>query len=203
MTMPRTNTQIIALNSIRTKPSSEEKLSSRRRLSRKEHTMRDVSSFDDVYYQEGRIGIPFRWESQPGTPKVESRDSPLPPLTPPPSFHSNPISRKPPRKNNIVPALLLPKLNLNKAQFHQSPSRSSCSSSSSSPWSTTSSPLVIPSGTKQRTPPRRSFDSRNMEAEDCESPVSTLCFRAGRSSTHRASRGCTFSIIKLLLGELS
>ncbi|KAK4419842.1 hypothetical protein Salat_2397100 [Sesamum alatum] len=192
--MPRTNPQIIALNSIRTKPSSEEKLSSGRRLSRKEqYTVREMSSLDDVYYQEGRIGIPFRWESQPGTPKVKSRDSPLPPLTPPPSFHSSPISRKPPKKHNIVPALLLPKLNLSKAQ--QSPSRSSCSSSSSYPWSATSSPLVIPAGTKQRSPPRRSFDSRNMEEEDCESPVSTLRFRAGRS------RGCTSSIIKLFLGE--
>ncbi|KAL5825780.1 hypothetical protein ACOSQ3_021843 [Xanthoceras sorbifolium] len=36
------------------------------------------------------VSVPFRWESEPGTPKVRSRENPLPPLTPPPSyFYSN------------------------------------------------------------------------------------------------------------------
>ncbi|KAI3450260.1 hypothetical protein Pfo_006925 [Paulownia fortunei] len=204
MKMPSMNTEVVALDSIRTK-SSEERLSSRR-LSRELPIVVDNSV--DVYYRESSVGIPFLWESQPGTPKIRSRESPLPPLTPPPSFHASPISRKPTKKhpkNNLVPTVLLPRLNLMKNQFHQSPSRST-SSSSSPPWSSSSSPFGTPNESKQSrilSPARLSFDSRfgsRIEEDECESPVSTLCFRAGRS-THGRSRGCSSSIIKLLLGE--
>ncbi|CAN6705340.1 unnamed protein product [Malus baccata var. baccata] len=38
-----------------------------------------------VYYGEAGV-IPFKWESQPGTPKHKFSESSLPPLTPPPSY---------------------------------------------------------------------------------------------------------------------
>ncbi|KAK6163834.1 hypothetical protein DH2020_000698 [Rehmannia glutinosa] len=208
--MASINTEAVALKSIRTK-SSEERLSSRRRLSRDRPIIIDTS-LDGIYYRESSVGIPFLWESQPGTPKlVRSMESPhvvLPPLTPPPSFHSTPISRNPSIKHpktNLVPIVLLPKLNFKKkTQFiHQSSSRSSTSSSSSSPWSSSSSsPFGTPNESKQGrvlSPSRLSSDSRIEEDEIFESPhVSTWCFC---SSTDGMSRGCYASIIKLLLGE--
>lgn len=98
----------------------------------------DNTSFD-VYYGENPVGIPFHWESRPGTPKIETREFYAPPLTPPPSFHRTPISRKPSKKqikNNLITRVLL---KLKKTQYDQyySPTRSSISSSSSA----TSSPI--------------------------------------------------------------
>ncbi|KAK1311676.1 hypothetical protein QJS10_CPA07g01259 [Acorus calamus] len=44
-----------------------------------------------VYYTAASRAVPFHWESQPGKPKVEPPpESKLPPLTPPPSYLSNP-----------------------------------------------------------------------------------------------------------------
>lgn len=77
-----------ALQSIRSKPSQE----IIRLYSRKEFHIVDTSF--DVYYRENPVGIPFLWESRPGTPKIKTREFPLPPLTPPPSFHGTPISKK-------------------------------------------------------------------------------------------------------------
>lgn len=201
------NIENVALQSIRTKPSEEIRLSSRRHLSHEYFPIVDTSF--DVYYRESSVGVPFLWESQPGTPKIKSRESPLmPPLTPPPSFHGSPlISRKPLKKqprNNLVTTVLLPKLNLKKTQFQQSPSRSI---SSSSPWSLSSSPLSESNQRRISSPPRMSFDSRfgsRIEEDECDeySPVSTLCFRGGRGAGGR-SRGCSSSIIRLLLGEFS
>ncbi|KAG2260210.1 hypothetical protein Bca4012_097156 [Brassica carinata] len=54
------------------------------------------------YYGGSSAAVPFKWESQPGTPR--QRHSPVsPPLTPPPSyFYASPSSTKPvnPRKPN-------------------------------------------------------------------------------------------------------
>ncbi|KAG8362656.1 hypothetical protein BUALT_BualtUnG0053800 [Buddleja alternifolia] len=168
--------------------------------------MRDTtsnSSFEVYYRSDGSVGIPFGWESTPGTPKLKSRESPLPPLTPPPSFRSSPVSTKPAKKhhkNNIVSSLL----NLKKTPLmYRSPSSSRSSSSTpSSPLSARSTPYSSPHGSKQHgivLSPRISFDSRFEsrieEDDDLESPVSILCFRA----RNRRSQGCSSSIIKLFL----
>ncbi|OAY66808.1 hypothetical protein ACMD2_15898 [Ananas comosus] len=72
-----------------------------------------------VYYALDSVGIPFLWESQPGKPKSASMKisstSLLPPLTPPPSYYSNPaadhkaIFAKKPSKFNIL-HVILPKI---------------------------------------------------------------------------------------------
>lgn len=179
------------LHPIRTRPSEEFRLSSRR-LSR-ELPVIDTSL--DVYYRESGVGIPFLWESRPGTPKIKIGEYPLPPLTPPPSFHGSPVSRKPSKKQTRNSLQLLPKLK--KAQLEQS-----TSSSSSSPWSTTSSPLSESNRFRASSSPRTSFDSRfgaRIEESECDSPVSTLCF--GRRGAGARPRGCSSSIIRLLLRE--
>lgn len=187
------------LHPIRTRSSEEFRLASRR-LS---HECPIVDTSFDVYYRESGVGVPFLWESLPGTPKLNTGKYPPPPLTPPPSFHASPNSSKPSKKqsrNN------LPKLK--KALPEQSPSRST-SSSSLSPWSPASSPLNELSRHRASSPPRMSLDSRvgaRIEEDECKSPVSTLCFGGGGGGRRRAgarSPGCSTSIIRLLLREFS
>ncbi|KAJ8427677.1 hypothetical protein Cgig2_027984 [Carnegiea gigantea] len=49
-----------------------------------------------VYYGATGAAVPFMWESQPGTPKHpifdKSSDNIVPPLTPPPSYKSSPVT---------------------------------------------------------------------------------------------------------------
>ncbi|KAL1545085.1 hypothetical protein AAHA92_21853 [Salvia divinorum] len=180
------------LHPIRTRPSEEFRLASRR-LSL-EFPIADTSF--DVYYGERGVGVPFLWESRPGTPKINTSKYPLPPLTPPPSFHASHNSTKPSKKqprNNL--------LRLKKVQLaDQSPSGSTSSSS-------ISSPLNESNRHKASSPPRMSFDSRvgaRIQEDECESPVSTLCFGRGASrGAGTRSPGCSTSIIRLLLREFS
>ncbi|KAL2488555.1 uncharacterized protein Fot_41847 [Forsythia ovata] len=203
--MPGSISEDHQMKSIRIRP--EEKFSSRR-LSRELSISTDNSI--EVYYRDSSVGVPFLWESQPGTPKVKfRRETPLPPLTPPPSFHSSP-ARNPAKihlKSNLIQSFL-PKLNVKKSQFQQSsPSSSSSSSSLSSPWSSHSVPSspfsTLNSREQQRrfSSPRMSFHSR-IDEDDYGSTASTLCFSAGRRSNAR-SGGCSSRIIKLLLGEFA
>ncbi|KAL8531261.1 hypothetical protein ACS0TY_008038 [Phlomoides rotata] len=180
----------ISLPSIKTQPLEEIRLYSISRRLSQEFSVLDTSF--DVYYRENPVRVPFLWESRPGTPKVGIRDFSLPPLTPPPSFHpTTPISRKPSKnqpRNNLITRVFLHKLKLKKTQYDQqyTPSRSSfSSSSSSSPWSMVSSPI---DRHRVSDPPRMtSFGSRIDEEDDeCESPVSTLCF--GRRKSHGDAR---------------
>lgn len=115
-----------------------------------------VDSSSRVFYYGGAPrAVPFRWESQPGTPirDFASSDagSSFPPLTPPPSYHSKLKSKsrrfmqiknvdghftpkKVSTKSNIFS-----KINQNtKKPQHVSQSSSGSSTSSSSTWSTTS-----------------------------------------------------------------
>ncbi|CAA2994352.1 uncharacterized protein LOC111392132 [Olea europaea var. sylvestris] len=187
----------------------EEIFSSRRlstELSRRLSTELSIcvdESFE-VYYRDSSVGVPFLWESQPGTPKVKFRESPLPPLTPPPSFHSTP--RRNPSKTHLKSNLIhsfLPKISVKKSREQQSPSSSS-SSSSWSPHSVPSSPFSTSSSREQQcriSSPRMSLHSK-MDEDDYGSPTGTLCFSAGRRSNAR-SRGCSSKTIKLLLGEFA
>ncbi|KAL9382781.1 hypothetical protein Peur_025816 [Populus x canadensis] len=151
---------------------------------------RDVSlsnlSTED-YHVGASVAVPFTWESQPGTPKIKFRENPLPPLTPPPSYSYNNPKRpaKKLSKYNLLDSIF-PKRSARKANLPVSPASSSSSSSQlSSSWSATYS--VPSSPTKDR-------------GNECESPVSTLCFGLGRGSS-AGSRGCYASMIKVLLRD--
>ncbi|XP_054790729.1 uncharacterized protein LOC129304237 [Prosopis cineraria] len=104
------------------------------RLVAKEASMANSSS-RVLYYGEASVGVPFRWESKPGTPKHPLSETSLPPLTPPPSYtsKSKPNPRNPNKKttrsiiSGISRALLA-----GSGKVHVSPSSSYWSSSSSS-----------------------------------------------------------------------
>ncbi|CAK7323514.1 unnamed protein product [Dovyalis caffra] len=187
---------------------------------------RDVSmaslSTED-YHVGASVAVPFTWESQPGTPKIKLRENPLPPLTPPPSYFYNTPKRptKKISKSNILDSIF-PKRSTKKTSLPASPASSSSSSSFSSrlssSWSASysvpSSPMKV---SKSRglyneivSSPKKYFDSRKTmlnhgdrdhEEDECESPVSTLCFGGiGRGPSAR-SRGCYASMIKVLLRD--
>ncbi|XP_047320946.1 uncharacterized protein LOC124925013 [Impatiens glandulifera] len=96
----------------------------------------------EIYYGGASVGIPFLWESAPGTPKVKHHHHPLPPLTPPPSFLSNKTtttttttSKKPSRSATGLFHAILPKLLImRKSNRHPSSPTNSSSSSESSPF---------------------------------------------------------------------
>ncbi|KAI0531194.1 hypothetical protein KFK09_000747 [Dendrobium nobile] len=54
----------------------------------------ESSSSLRFYYAVSTVAVPFLWESQPGTPKNTMAASTIPPLTPPPSFHSITSNKK-------------------------------------------------------------------------------------------------------------
>ncbi|CAI9288178.1 unnamed protein product [Lactuca saligna] len=135
----------------------------------------------EVYYGRAPVGVPFKWESQPGTPRVRFHETPLPPLTPPPSFlfnspnTSNKKNQKP--KGGILHAVL-PRLMTPTRKPYNSPA-SPASSESSSLFSTlsysdsASSPYNL-----NRESRRKSFEDQDRS----KSPVSTLCFRIRRGA---------------------
>ncbi|XVF00327.1 hypothetical protein REPUB_Repub03eG0275400 [Reevesia pubescens] len=175
------------------------------RLMSKETSMANSSC--RVYYGGASGAVPFMWESQPGTPKHPSCDTTLPPLTPPPSYHSSFKSKskqkkslKPTLLSSIFPRLITPRKN------HASPSssRSSTSSSSSlSSWSSLHGSISSPSANSMN---RKLFHRRRgyfscssrspvhdcMDDDDEEgigSPTSTLCFGVKRRNLNEF-RGC-------------
>ncbi|RVW56458.1 hypothetical protein CK203_072454 [Vitis vinifera] len=139
------------------------------------------SSFG-VYHGEASAGVPFTWESQPGTPKFKFPETPLPPLTPPPSYYSTTMKNS--MKRHSKPGFLniiFHKLTSRKISLPTSPA-SSTSSSSSSSQSRSSSPTTpsIFHARVRNSSRRRSFDSRAYEEDyEHESPTSTLCFGIG------------------------
>ncbi|KAK8651479.1 hypothetical protein V6N13_141080 [Hibiscus sabdariffa] len=79
------------------------------RLMSKETSMANSSS--RIYYGGASVAVPFMWESHPGTPKHPANHTCLPPLTPPPSYHSSKFkqkkSSKPTLFSSIFPCLHL------------------------------------------------------------------------------------------------
>ncbi|KAJ6349142.1 hypothetical protein OIU77_006680 [Salix suchowensis] len=171
-----------------------------KRLAR-DFTVSNLNTED--YHVGASVAVPFTWESQPGTPKIMFRENPLPPLTPPPSYsYKNPKrAAKKFSKSNILDSIF-PKCSTRKANLPVSPAASSSSSSSklSPSWSAKcsvpSSPARVPKsrgsyhGISSRS--RRYIDSRktmldHLDDQDrdneCESPVSTLCFGFGRGGS--------------------
>ncbi|XAR58854.1 hypothetical protein NMG60_11014419 [Bertholletia excelsa] len=163
-------------------------------------------SSTEVYYGGASIGVPFTWESQPGTPKVRFKECPLPPLTPPPSFHfsSNRKTVRKSSKQNLFHSVL-PKLNLRKTKTSQPTSPPSSSSSSRSfSRSVPSSPYTprnIPGQLSSSSPRLSSSDSRPEEDDEWGSPVSTLCFGILSRGANGRSRRCLSSMLKVLLRE--
>ncbi|CAN4113782.1 unnamed protein product [Withania somnifera] len=93
-----------------------------------------LSNAEVLYYGNAPLGVPFKWESQPGTPKIKILETPLPPLTPPPSFLEKKMKNaiKKQTKGKLLQKLFfLPKLNLRKSELQPSPTSSLSSSSSS------------------------------------------------------------------------
>ncbi|GJY94068.1 RNA-directed DNA polymerase, eukaryota, reverse transcriptase zinc-binding domain protein [Tanacetum coccineum] len=174
---------------IKTKEDRRFSTSSSRRLS-SEMTMHHSSV--EVYYGGAPVAVPFKWESQPGTPRVRFRETPLPPLTPPPSFLFN--SPKTPNRKDSKPKggmlhAILPRLITRKNQNYPASPASSESSSLFSPSSRYSD-----SASSRYTPNHKS-QSRRKSFEDhdrYESPVSTLCFRIKRRSATPQPRGCNW-----------
>ncbi|KAL1202057.1 hypothetical protein V5N11_015002 [Cardamine amara subsp. amara] len=145
---------------------------------------------DGDYYGGSSAAVPFKWESQPGTPRRlfnrssfscfdsdSDLNSPVSaPLTPPPSyFYSSPSSTKPvnPKRTTTLFGSLLPK-------NRSSPSSPASSSSSSS--SVPSSPLMASELCRRRNRRR------------------SMWFESGSSHYNNGkSSGCYASIVKVLL----
>lgn len=153
---------------------------------------------DGDYYGGSSAAVPFKWESQPGTPRRlfnrssfsrfdsdSDFSSPVSaPLTPPPSyFYASPSSTKPvnSKKTNTLFSSLLPK-------NRSSPSSPSSSSSSSS---VPSSPLRTSDLCRRRN--RR----RSMWFES----GSSLDYGSNRYNNAKSS-GCYASIVKVLLRDV-
>lgn len=166
--------------SIKTREERRNSTSSRRLSS---ETTIHHSSVDQVYYGDAPVAVPFKWESQPGTPRVRFRETPLPPLTPPPSYLFNtpktPSKKFSKPKGGILNAVL-PRLT-SSWKNHNSPVSPASSESSSlfSSYSDSTSSSYTPNNHTQSR--RKSFEDHDRYG----SPVSTLCFRFRRSGTPR------------------
>ncbi|KAM7521998.1 hypothetical protein LguiA_011900 [Lonicera macranthoides] len=156
----------------------------------------------EVYYGGSSLSIPFMWESQPGTPKIRSQETPLPPLTPPPSYQFNP-SKIPVKKHSKSSLLhsVLPKLTPKKTNSPTSPA-SPASSRWSSSHSIPSSPFAPNLHGQSRVSSPRLYDDSSIYEEDKHgSPVSTLCFGITRGIRGRSRGRFSSRTIKILLGE--
>ncbi|XP_059669318.1 uncharacterized protein LOC132314470 [Cornus florida] len=76
-------------------------------IKKKERSNKAESSFRVLYYGGNPSSVPFKWESQPGTPKHPTLNSDystsLPPLPPPPSYHfASKLIKKCPSKSNFL-----------------------------------------------------------------------------------------------------
>ena len=162
------------------------------------------SSFE-VYHGESSLGVPFTWESQPGTPKFQFSETPLPPLTPPPSYYSSTLKKSIKRRSKLrFLNIILTRLTSRKTSHPESPVSFTSFSSSSSSQSRSSSPTT-PSSFHGRLRDlmgrRRSFDSRAYEEDDeHDLPASTLCFGLGCRMNDR-SGGCCATTMKVFLRD--
>ncbi|EEF44651.1 conserved hypothetical protein [Ricinus communis] len=215
---------------LKIKKQNDDKLFSKQLTSQKGMISMAKPKFSiEDYHGGSAVAVPFTWESQPGTPKINHfRENPLPPLTPPPSYFYNsspkpkPKTRKHSRPNNLFNSIF-PKrtASTRKTAFPASPASSSNSSSTSSSsfssriastsYSVPSSPVTVSRGRIRCgiSSPRKSFESSRMVQQqdedhehECESPVSTLCFGNGGRGASARSRGFYASMIKVLLRDV-
>uniref|UniRef100_A0A6N2KJ75 Uncharacterized protein n=1 Tax=Salix viminalis TaxID=40686 RepID=A0A6N2KJ75_SALVM len=149
------------------------------RLLSKESSMANPSF--RVYYGGVSVGVPFVWESQPGTPKYTFCENTLPPLTPPPSYHTN-SDKKTIKKHSRSSFLhlLFSRNNIKKSNVSTSATNLSLTPSSASWSSLNSSSLLTPRKYHERSrfsSRGSSFDSRvfeDVEESHMGSPTSTL-----------------------------
>ncbi|KAG1338119.1 putative serine-rich protein [Cocos nucifera] len=139
-----------------------------------------------VYYGVTPGSVPFLWESEPGTPKAAVATATLPPLTPPPSSHFNPMKskatkkkkkKKPSSRLSLITTLFL-RLTPRKAHLASPPMSSPSLSSSSSSYSSQFESSV--SHQRRRfLCSRSSFSSRSRDYEDYDKdpPRSIFCFQ--------------------------
>ncbi|KFK43010.1 hypothetical protein AALP_AA1G067500 [Arabis alpina] len=158
------------------------------------------AAVDGDYYGGSSAAVPFKWESQPGTPrKLFKRssssgfdsdsdfNSPVSaPLTPPPSYFHAPSSSTKPKKTNTLFGSLLPK---NRSSLS---SPASCSSSSSSSSSIPTSPL--------RT--SELCCRKNRRRSMWLASASSFDYGSNHSNNNVKSFGCYASIIKVLLRDV-
>ncbi|KAI3447844.1 hypothetical protein Pfo_004509 [Paulownia fortunei] len=163
-----------------------------------------------VYYGDVSCGVPFIWETRPGTPKHTFCDnSNIPPLTPPPSYHTNinlNDSSKKHSRSKLLLHTLLRRMNPKKAHLASSTSSSSSLSSLSCSLSSRSSfcdPMMTPTYVRRR---RRfsswggsSFDERAMDDHRDKVCPSRLCFGIGKDNGERVQGGSSVLILKKAL----
>ncbi|XP_010522000.1 PREDICTED: uncharacterized protein LOC104800781 [Tarenaya hassleriana] len=150
------------------------------------------------YFGGSSASVPFKWESQPGTPKrlfkhasvSDSDPVPAPPLTPPPSYFypcSSPktVNRKP----NTLLGSVLRKNRSRRASAPSSPACSSPSSSSSSACSSGSLSCSVPSS------PAKTSEFRGVN----RAPNRRIWF--GYGSDQSKCGGCYASIVNVLLRD--
>ncbi|KAL5569604.1 hypothetical protein UlMin_026179 [Ulmus minor] len=144
-----------------------------------------------VYYGEAAGAIPFRWESQPGTPKHASSGTSIPPLTPPPSYISKSSSNsksnsKSGSTRKLLGSILFPKKTRKLSQGSSLFSDVSSSSSSSSSSFSGSINQKVENRQRcllysRRSSSTTSFDY-GVECDSGSSPTSTLCFPVKKKS---------------------
>ncbi|KAL4325736.1 hypothetical protein GQ457_11G010150 [Hibiscus cannabinus] len=128
-----------------------------------------------VYYAGASLAVPFTWESHPGTPKHPADDATLPPLTPPPSYHSSSKSKSKQKKSSKSTLLssIFPCLNYT--------SLSSLHGPDSNPFANSSMNRKLMERRRSyfsysRSPPVHNCMDEDEEGDDLGFPTSTLCF---------------------------
>lgn len=170
------------------------------RLLAKEKSSKGESSLRFYYYEGSSGSVPFGWESQPGTPKPSFNGASVPPLTPPPSYHSTAADQlvksmqKPSRKSRFsFPSFFSHKVSSKKTSNDVvfppnslwSPSASpSCSSS----FSSASAVALTNRHRHRRSRSDVGFDEYGDPVVAGVSPTSTLCFGGGSSKSFRVKK---------------
>ncbi|GAA0138583.1 hypothetical protein LIER_00300 [Lithospermum erythrorhizon] len=174
------NSLDLPLKPIRTKP---EKLSL-------EALSRDfsVNSTSSEYYADSPVAVPFRWESQPGTPKLRYRESLIPPLTPPPSYTLSPARKhvkKQPKTTSLLQNVLPRRLNF--AKNHQTSTPTPLFEPHPLSYTLSPTSYSVPSSPYNATPQAQSQQSSftsssesRADSDDYESPSSIFCLNIGR-----------------------
>ncbi|XP_031109797.1 uncharacterized protein LOC116013966 [Ipomoea triloba] len=149
-----------------------------RLLSKEKSSIKGESSFRFFYYGDSSRGsIPFRWESQPGTPKHSLSAASLPPLTPPPSYQTAAELKSGGRRASRLPSFFS-RISSKKPSFGRvssSISSSSCSSSFSLP----STAAIGGRRHRSQSDLQLRLEDLFRDDDDGDSPTSTLCFGGG------------------------
>ncbi|KAF9670451.1 hypothetical protein SADUNF_Sadunf13G0070300 [Salix dunnii] len=157
-----------------------------------------ANSSNRVYYGGASGAIPFMWESSPGTPKHTLADTSIPPLTPPPSYHStSKLNCMHKNANPNILTTIFRRFTPKRTRMSPSSSMSSTSSTSSRSSFHSSQSAFMNSKSKNcygfssaRSPicctVDDSEDDDDNDGHGFRSPTSTLCYGVKR----RPVNGC-------------